>query len=161
MILVDFAGNIKGDCVVTAHEEWIQCDSVSMNVNRMVTSAAGSTQRKVSNPDFSGGLTFTKTADRATPDIFMQSVCGVSLGDATVHFTQTAGQDTDDQVYQSWILHEAIITHYDQNASREGDSMESFTVNFAKITFRYDEFSGKEVKAGDDKKWDLMVNKTF
>lgn len=160
MILIDFDGKIPGDSAVTGHEDWIQCTTVNLAVTRLVQSAAGSIQRKVSNPDF-GELQFSKPSDRASADLFMQAVCGISLGDATVHFTQTAGQDTDDQVYQSWILHEAIITNYQQSAGSDGSPQEVFGVNFSKITFQYDEFSGKDIKKGDQKKWDLMVNKTF
>ena len=160
MILVDFNKKIKGDCQLSKHKEWIQCESVNLGANRGVEFAGGSAKRQVSHPMFSE-VTFSKSADRASADLFMQAICGVSLGDATVNFSQTAGQDEDDQVFQSWTLHDAIITSYNQSSGGGGLPSESFSVSFTKITFQYNEFDGTKVKKGDAKKWDLQTNKTF
>jgi type VI secretion system secreted protein Hcp len=105
-------------------------------------------------------LTCTKATDIASPELFMQAVCGKSLGKAEVHFLNTGGADVKQQVYLKIELDGAIVSSY--SASSGGDRpSESFSLNFAKISYQYDAFDGSKVKTGTPKKWDLQKNAVY
>lgn len=159
MILLKFATAINGDSVVEGHEKWITIDSLQFGVGRVISASGGGADRETSNPSFSE-LTLTKSTDVASADLFMQAVCGKGLGQAEIHFLQTGGADKKQQVYLKIDLADAIISQY--STSSGGDRpAESFTINFTKISYQYDAFSGTKVTTGTPKKWDLIKNAVY
>ena len=158
MILINFAGQIKGDSKVEGHDAWITCDSLQFGVGRAVSVSGGGQDRDVSNPSFSE-FTISKSTDISSADIYYQAIQGKSLGDCEVHFIQTGGTDSS-QVYLKINLTEAIISSYSASSGGERPS-ESFSINFTKIEYQYDAFDGKTKTTGTPKKWDLMANKAF
>jgi type VI secretion system secreted protein Hcp len=159
MILLKFETEIKGDSTVDGHDNWITIDSMQMGVGRSISASGGGKSRDTSNPSFSE-ITFNKSMDVASADLFFQATCGKSLGKAEIHFIQTAGTDSKGQVYLKYDLEEAIVSSYSLTSGGERPS-ESFSINFTKITKQYDDFSGATKKTGTPKKWDLMANKPF
>ena len=158
MILLDFAGQIKGDSKVEKHEGWITLDSLQFGVGRSISMSGGGADREVSNPSFSE-ITFSKSTDMSSADLFYQAVQGKALGDAEIHFIQTGGTDST-QPYLMVTLVDAVVSGY--SASSGGDRpSESVSLNFTKITFQYDAFDGKTITTGTPKKWDLMANKAY
>lgn len=159
MILLKFATAINGDSVVAGHEKWITCASVQLGVGRAISASGGGADRETSNPSFSE-LTISKSTDIASADLFMQAVCGKSLGKAEIHFLQTGGADKKQQVYLKIELTDAIVSSY--SASSGGDRpSESISINFTQISYQYDAFSGDKITTGTPKKWDLVKNATF
>ena len=160
MILLKFATEIKGEATITGHEGWINVDSFQLGVGRSVTTTGGGSDRDPSNPSFSEA-TFTKGTDKSSPDLFMQAVCGKSLGKAEIHFVQTGGADSKGQIYLKFELEEAMVTSYSMSSGGDRPT-ERFSINFAKISKQYDAFSaGGKVTAGTPKKWDLMKNQVY
>ena len=158
MILLNFATQIKGTSKVEGHTDWIAVNSMQLGVGRAIsTSSDGATDRDTSNPSFSE-VTFSKPTDIASADLFAQATYGKSLGKAEIHFIQTGGADKSDQVYLKIELEEAIVSAYSLSSGGDRPS-ESFSLNFAKISFQYDQFDGATVKTGTPKKWDLSTNK--
>lgn len=157
MILLNFATQIKGTSKVAGHADWIAVNSLQLGVGRAITTSSdGATDRDTSNPSFSE-VTITKPTDISSADLFAQSIYGKSLGKAEIHFIQTGGADKTDQVYLKIELEEAIVSGY--SLSSGGDRpTESFSLNFAKISYQYDQFDGATVKTGTPKKWDLTAN---
>ncbi|WP_332876516.1 Hcp family type VI secretion system effector [Massilia sp. S19_KUP03_FR1] len=159
MILLKFAVAINGDSVVDSHEKWITISSLQIGVGRAISVSGGGADRETSNPSFSE-ITLTKSTDIASADLFMQAVCGKSLGKAEIHFLQTGGSDKKQQVYLKIELTDAIVSSY--SASSGGDRpSESFSLNFTQISYQYDAFSGDNIVTGTAKKWDLTKNATF
>jgi len=159
MILLKFATAINGDSIVDGHEKWITISSLQLGVGRSISTSGGGADRETSNPSFSE-LTLTKSTDIASADLFMQAVCGKSLGKAEIHFLQTGGADKKQQVYMKIELTDAIVSSY--SASSGGDRpSESISLNFTQISYQYDAFSGDKVTTGTAKKWDLTKNATF
>jgi type VI secretion system secreted protein Hcp len=158
MILLNFETQIKGDSVVEAHDSWITCDSVQFGVGRSISMSGGGKDREVSNPSFSE-VTMSKSTDISSADIYYQAVQGKSLGKAEIHFIQTGGTDSS-QVFLKVELTDAIVSSY--SASSGGDRpSESFSLNFTKISYQYDAFTGDKVITGTAKNWDVMANKNF
>jgi type VI secretion system secreted protein Hcp len=159
MILLKFATAINGDSMVDSHDKWITISSLELNVGRAISVSGGGADRETSNPSFSE-LKLTKSTDIASADLFMQAICGKSLGKAEIHFLQTGGADKKQQVYLTIELTDAIVSSY--SASSGGDRpSESFSLNFTQISYKYDAFSGDKVVTGTEKKWDLTKNAVF
>jgi len=159
MILLNFKTQIKGDSIIPKHDDWISVDSFQMGVGRMVSTSGRGTSRDTSDPSFSE-VSISKSTDIASSDLFFQATCGKSLGLAEIHLLNTAGAGQDPNVYMKIELEDAIITNY--SVSSTGDRpMESFSLNFTKITYQYDDFSGAKKLTGTPKKFDLMTNKSF
>jgi type VI secretion system secreted protein Hcp len=132
---------------------------MQFGVGRAITVSGGGSDRETSNPSFSE-ITKSKSTDIASADLFMQSVCGKSLGKAEIHFVQTGGADKKQQVYLKIELTDAIVSSY--SASSGGDRpSESFSLNFTQISYQYDQFTGSDIHTGTAKKWDLAKNATF
>lgn len=159
MILLKFAKPIKGTSTVTSHVDWITIDSIQMGVGRAISTSGGGTDRDTSNPSFSE-ISLTKPTDIASADLFMQAVCGVSLGKAELHFMQTGGADKKDQVFLKLELEEPIISSYSVSSGGERPQ-ETFSINFTRISYQYDSFTGEKVVTGTPKKWDLEKNAKF
>ena len=94
MILLKFATEIKGDSTITGHENWINVNSFALGVGRAISSSGGGKDRDTSSPSFSE-VTLSKSTDMASSDLFMQAICGKSLGKAEIHFIQTDGDAAD------------------------------------------------------------------
>ncbi|NWA02531.1 type VI secretion system tube protein Hcp [Pseudomonas gingeri] len=156
MILLNFATKIKGTSTVSAHTDWITIDAIQMGVGRAISTSGGGADRDTSNPSFSE-ISLSKATDIASADLFMEAVCGKSLGKAEIHFIQTGGPDKKQQVFLTIELEEAIISSYSVSSSGERPS-ESFSINFTKISYKYDSFSGDKITTGTAKKWDLEAN---
>jgi len=157
MILLNFKGKqIKGTSTVSAHTDWITVNELGMNVGRAISTSGGGADRDTSNPSFTE-IILSKATDLASSDLFMEAVCGKSLGVAEIHFIQTGGAEKKEQVFLKLELEEAIISSYSVSSSGERPS-ETFTINFTKISYQYDSFTGETVKTGTPKKWDLEAN---
>ncbi|HTQ43580.1 MAG TPA: type VI secretion system tube protein Hcp [Polyangiaceae bacterium] len=153
MIVLKFATEIKGECQEAGHEGWINVDSVQFGVGRSVTTTGGGGDRDTSNPSFSE-VVFSRGSDKASPELFMQSIAGKSLGKAEVHFIQTGGVDKK-QVYLTYEFEEAIVTNYSISSGGDRPS-ESFSINFTKVSKQYDAWTGGKVTKGTPQKWDLI-----
>ncbi len=114
--------------------------------------------RDPSNPSFAEA-TFSRKTDKASPDLFKQAVHGQSLGEATIHFLQTAAGDKT-QVYLEYVLGDPIISSYSISSGGERPT-ESFSLNFVKVSKKYTAFSGAKVGDQPEFKWDLALNKTY
>jgi type VI secretion system secreted protein Hcp len=156
MILLNFATAIKGDSVVEGHTDWITIDSFQMGAGRSISSSGGGKDRETSNPSISE-VTLTKSMDQASTDLFIQAICGKSLGKATIDFIQTGGTDAKDQIFLQYELTDAIISSYSVSSGGDRPS-ESIAINFTQIFMKYNAFSGTTVTAGSKKGWDLMKN---
>jgi len=159
MILLKFSTQIKGTSTVSGHADWITIDSLQMGVGRAISVSGGGTDRDTSNPSFSE-ISLSKATDIASADLFMQAVCGKSLGKAEIHFIQTGGADKKEQVFLTIELEEPIISSYSASSGGERPS-ETFSINFTKISYKYDSFTGDKVVTGTPKKWDLETNATY
>lgn len=159
MILLKFGTAINGESTVTGHDKWINVDSMQLGVGRAISSVGGGGDRDTSNPSISE-VTFSKSLDVASPELFMQAICGKSLGKAELHFIQTGGAAAKGQTYLKLEFEEAIVSSYSMSSGGDRPS-ESFSLNFTKITYQYDKYDGDKVAAGTAKKWNIEKNETY
>ncbi|WP_053128475.1 type VI secretion system tube protein Hcp [Pseudomonas sp. MIACH] len=157
MILLNFKDKkIKGTAKVDGHNEWITIDALHMSVGRAISNVCRA-DRSPSTPSFSE-MSLTRATDQASPDLFMQSLRGGSLGDAEIHFIHTGTPEQNTQVFLKLILGDAIISSY--SASSNGERpVETLSISFITISYTVDTFEGKSVISGTPKQWDLETNK--
>lgn len=158
MILLNFATPIKGASNESGHKEWIEVQSINLHAGRAIAATKGTTERDTSVPMFSE-VQVVRTTDIASPDLFMQALCGKSLGKATLHFLQSAGVDTAQVIYITIELEDAIVSSYSMGTGGGEKPTEEFTINYTGITYKYDGNSGSASKAGTIKKYDRKTNK--
>jgi type VI secretion system secreted protein Hcp len=159
MILLNFATKINGTATVAEHDKWITLEGVQFGVGRSITRSGGGQDRDTSNPQFSE-VTFTKPSDMASAELFFQATCGKSLGKAEIHFIQTGGGEAKGQAYLKVELDGAIVSAYSMRSA--GDRpLDTFSINFTKISYQYDAYDGDKVTTGTPKKWDVMKNEVW
>ncbi|MEK6238468.1 MAG: type VI secretion system tube protein Hcp [Planctomycetales bacterium] len=159
MILLKFATEVKGESTVASHENWITVDSIQIGVGRSISPVGGGGDRETSNPSFSEA-TVTKSTDVASAELFMQAICGKTLGDCEIHFIQTGGTSAKGQAYLTMVFGEAIVSSYSTSSAGERPT-ESFSLNFTKVSYKYDKFDGEKVTTGTAKKWSLEKNEVW
>lgn len=152
MILLKFATEIKGNSKVKDHEGWIEFNDLVLSSGRHIH--VTNSERETGQP-YVSELHLTKEGDISSPNLFLQSLTGKTLGDATVHLIQTAGEDNTNQVFMELKLTEAIISAYSAK-SGGGRPVESVHINFVKIEYAYTEYTGKDKTPEVRKKWDLL-----
>lgn len=159
MILLNFATKIKGNSTVAGHADWITIESLELGVGRAISVSGGGKDRDTSNPSFSE-ISLSKPTDIASADLFMQAVCGKSLGKAELHFMQTGGSGNKQQVFLKIELEDAIVSSYSISSGGERPR-ESISINFTKISYQYDAFDGDTISTGTAKKWNLKAGETY
>lgn len=156
MILMKL-GAINGASDIPEHAKWITCDSLQFGVGRAISIVGGGADRDTSNPSFSE-ITVSKMMDIASPDLFAEAVGGKAAEKAEIHFIQTADQKP--QVFLKLTLIAPLVSSYSMSSGGERPS-ESMSINFTKIEYQYDAFSGDKVTTGTPKKWDLVKNQKY
>ena len=160
MILMNFDGKIKGDCMIADHEDWITLDSIQFGTGRAITTSGGGKDRDTSTASWSE-ITVSKSTDMASGDLLSQACAGKNIGDAEVHWIQVGGTDQTTQPYLTVKLYGAIVSSYSLSSGGERPS-ESISISAAKVSFRYDQFKeGGEVQKGRDINWDIMASTFF
>lgn len=157
MILLKFKTEIKGDVTQAGFEDQIMLQATSFTAARAVAVSTGSAGRETGTPDFQE-ISCIKDFDIASTELFMQSVSGASLEEATLTFTQT-DSDGNPQVFLTITLGNPIITSYAHNGSPDQKPTESFTINYDKIVIAYTQCTGEAAVEASPKGWDLMANK--
>ncbi len=158
MILFKFATEIKGLSDVEGHVGWINAESMQWGAGRGIAlQSGGGNKRDASSPSLSE-VTFSRTSDQASPELFFQACGGVSLGACTINILQVVANKP--QIFVTILLEEAMVSAYSLSTGGDNPS-ESVSVNYTKISFQYDTFDGKKVTTGTAKKWDLSKNLTY
>jgi type VI secretion system secreted protein Hcp len=158
VILLKFKKEIKGNSIQDKHEGWIALNSVDFNVGRHIAVLSGGTDRETSTPSFSN-IRCDKELDIASVELFYQSICGISLDEATIDFIQTGGDQKQSQVYMTVTLTDPIISSYATRCHAGSRPSESFELNFTEITFAYFQFDGEKVMPVTPKGWNLKSGK--
>ena len=158
MILLKFATEIKGLSDVEGHVGWINVDSLQLGVGRSIALQSGGGNKRDSSSPSVSEVTFSRSTDMASPELFFQACGGVSLGLCTINILQVVANKP--QIFVSILLEDAMISSYSVSSGGDNPS-DSFAVNFTKISYQYDTYDGKKVTTGTPKKWDLSKNLTY
>jgi type VI secretion system secreted protein Hcp len=153
MIALKFGTQIKGTCTEPSHKDSITIESYTFGASRYVQVNDGERETGVAKVS---ELVLTKLADISSPELFLQSCNGKSLGTATLSVLQTGGSTEKAQEYLTIILSDALITGY-LIEGHDGRPTERIHVNFTKIQYKYTEFSGDIKKAPVEKTYNIKT----
>lgn len=153
MIVLKFGTQIKGTCTEPSHKDSITIESYTFGASRYLQVNDGERETGVAQVS---ELVFTKLVDISSPDLFLQSCNGKSLGTATLSVLQTAGSTEKLQEYLTVVLSDALISGY-LTEGLGGRPTERINVNFTKIQYKYTEFSGDIKKPPVEKTYDIKT----
>jgi type VI secretion system secreted protein Hcp len=147
--------DIKGESQDKKFKDMIEIHSFSWGATNIGANASGGGggSGKASIQDMS----ISANASTASPKIFLKCCTGDHIKNAVLHIRKQGGEQ---QEYYTITLEDLLVSSYQsQAANNSGVPIESFTLNFAKITFEYkpqDEkgTTGAAVKTG----WNLKTN---
>ena len=160
MILINFKGTqIKGTSEVDAHDMWIPVNSMQMGAGRSINTEGKTRKGGASSVS---EVTFTHSGDMSSPELFFQACGGPDLGVCEVHILQAQGSGSDIKhvPYIMIELENAMITSYSMSSGGEHPD-DSFSVNFSKISYQFDNYEGSAKTAGTPKKWDLTKGMSY
>jgi len=153
MIALKFQKEIKGASKVENHTDWIDALSMSFGTSRSITFKSSGADRTTSVANFQE-LTLTRNVDKASGELFYQSICGESLEKATIDLIRS---DSDShKTYMQFILTDPIITSYSIGSSGGDQATETITLNFTKVSCEYND---EGVDGSQAKGWDIVGSK--
>lgn len=153
MIALKFETQIKGTCTEASHKDQIVIDSYTFGASRYVAMNDGERETGVAHVS---ELALTKSTDISSPELFLQSCNGKSLGVATLSVLQTGGSAEQAQEYLVITLSDVLVTSYVIEGSA-GRPKERISLSFTKMQFEYTEFDGKAKKAPVKKIYNLQT----
>jgi type VI secretion system secreted protein Hcp len=150
-------GTIKGQTQVDQFKDTLEVNSFQFGVGLPVTAASTNQTRSAGHASFSE-VTVSRVSDSATPQLLQHLAGGITLaGDTIITFTREDKGETLSLIVMK--LTDVILSSV--SISSGGDEpMESFSLNYAKITLEYTkqkEEGGKEGVAPFG--WDISLNK--
>ncbi|CAD5202743.1 type VI secretion system tube protein Hcp [Pseudomonas sp. FEN] len=156
MIVLKFKTEIKGNCQEKDHKDWIVIDSWGFSSGRSI--AIGNDREP--SVGHVTEISLNKTTDIASVNLFIESVSGKSLEEATLRVIQTSGSSTSkNEPYIELTLTAPIISSY--SLSGTGDRpTEHFQISFTAIKYQYKHFADGKAVATLEKSYDLLSNTT-
>ena len=149
---------IKGESTDDAHKDWIEILSFgwgcAQQASATQSSSGGGTVQRADFMDFN----INKLMDSATPLLFKACAKGDHIKEVILELCRAGG---DKLKFMEYKMEHVIISNVSVGGSGGGDSSESVSFNYGKITQTYtkqkraDGQGGGNVPAG----WDLMTNK--
>lgn len=124
----------------------IQCDSFNFSVSRACLSNA-SNQERASGEVHISEMSFSKSMDSASNALASACADGTVLGDVELHVTRTV--DKAETTYLKYVLSDTMVSSISASGhGGDGLPMESFSLNFTKITSEWTGQSADTTPAG-------------
>jgi type VI secretion system secreted protein Hcp len=129
VLILDLGAAIKGNCTITGFSGKVIVDSFSHSVYLPMGADPSNTERTMGRPVCSE-MSFTKSSDLATTEIFKACTRGAKIGDATLNIGRI-----ENGVYMNfmtYIMSNAMISQMSCGGGG-GIPSDSFSINFTKI----------------------------
>jgi type VI secretion system secreted protein Hcp len=151
-------GSIQGSVTTDGYKNWVELNSFQWGVGRSVNSPAkGDDTREGSEPSVSE-IVVTKRMDKASPQIWQDSVAGDFSNMVTIVMTTT----TKDKVetFLSYTLTDTGLSGYSTSCAGGNDPPgESLSLNFSKVQWSYTPMGSKTTGTPETVGWDLTAQK--
>jgi type VI secretion system secreted protein Hcp len=151
-------GEIKGESADSAHQGWIECESVNWSIRQpksaTSSTAGGHTAERAELSD----VTFHKICDLASPLLAQHCAMGKTIPKAKFEFYRADGNGTRVKYYEV-ELENVMIGHVAQGVAAGGMN-DSIGLKFSKVKWRYTQQkiaggAGGNTAGG----WDLSTNR--
>ncbi|CAM2197051.1 type VI secretion system tube protein Hcp [Paraburkholderia sp. A1RI_3L] len=147
--------DIKGNSTLEGATDHIVLYSYSLGVAMPMNHDVGRTERTLGRPNFQD-FVVTKASDQSTPALYGACAGGTKLGDAKISIGRNEGSKF--MPLLEYTLSDAMISSI--NTSGGGESTDSVTISFSKITTVYTQQNVDSTKKGTASfGWDLAANK--
>lgn len=146
--------DIKGNSTLDGATDQIVLYSYSIGVSISMNRDVGNTERTMGRPSFQE-FSLSKATDQATPALYSACAAGTKLGDATI----SIGRNENGKFMSllTYTLSDAMISSI--TTSGGGESADTFSINFSKITTVYTQQNVDSTKKGTASfGWDLSKN---
>jgi type VI secretion system secreted protein Hcp len=157
---LEFQGgnSFKGESQDDKYKDQIEIMSYSLGVSNSGSGAVGAGSG-VSKATFSD-ISIQKYVDKSSPNFFISCANGSHIDKAIIH-VRKAGEKP--QEYLTITMEEVFVSSYSEGGSDgSGLPMDSVSLNFAKIEFKYSpQKKDGSLDAANPKGWDLKGNKNY
>ncbi|MGH1439749.1 MAG: Hcp family type VI secretion system effector [Cellvibrionaceae bacterium] len=129
--------DIKGETSDKNHQGCIDALEVEFGVSRAITSATSTQGDRESSNAVISDLTFTKWMDKATPYLFIETMCGRGKT-IKIYMTKTGAGDGAD-VFLEYTLENALFSKMDTEmmAYDNARPLEIFKISFTSMSVKY------------------------
>jgi len=145
---------VKGEAKDGKLKDCIEVDSFSWGASNPSSfgQGGGGGTGKVSLQD----VHFTKSTDKASPELFFRCANGEHLTKATLHVRKAGKQQ---QEFYTITLDTLVVSSFQSGGHTGGGITESFSLGFAKLSFEYKEQSDQGTTLSSVKRgWDQQKN---
>jgi type VI secretion system secreted protein Hcp len=129
VLILDLGSTIKGNCTIAGFADKVIVDSFSHSAYLPMASDPGNTERTLGRPVLSE-MTFSKSSDLATTELFKACTQGSKIGSAKLHIGRV-----ENGKYMNFMTYEMTNTMISQMGCNGGGGIpnDSFAINFSKI----------------------------
>lgn len=147
--------SISGNSTLKEFPGKIIIDSFSHGVALPMNMDVGNTERTMGRPVF-GEMSLSKMTDVSTPALYTACAAGTKLGDATLSIGRNEGGKF--MLLVKYVLSNAMISNISTSGGG-GGAVDSFSINFTKITSEYSQQNPDASKKGSSTfGWDMTTN---
>lgn len=125
---------LDGDVTESTHKNWVECDSMSWNVSRTLSTKTGQGKDRESTSPHISEITLTTKMDKTSP-VFFSEACVGQGKTALIHLVQTSPNGVE--TYMEYTLTNTLVSGYSVSADEDNRPQESITLNFTKIEMKY------------------------
>lgn len=129
ILILDLGADIKGNCTLVGYADKLIVRSFSHSASLPMGSDAGNTERTVGRPVLSE-MSFTKTSDLSTTELFKACTRGSKIGPATLHIGRV--ENGAYMNFMTYIMDNAMISRI-SCVGGGGIPSDAFSINFTKI----------------------------
>ena len=150
-------GSVAGAVTTDGFKDWIEINSFQWGVGRAIGSASRSSETREGSEPSVSEIVVTKRMDKSSPGLWQDAVGGPLDTKVNLKFTTT----TKDKVetYLEYELTETGLSGYSVSSGGGDAPVESLSLNFAKVIWKYtgrdSKIAGSPIPVG----WDLTQQK--
>lgn len=150
---------IRGESADSAHQGWIECESVNFGVTQPKSATASTSGGHTAERAELSEISVTKLADLSSPMLFQASACGKTHPRAKLEFLRADGSGTPVR-YMEVELENVLIGHWGTSVSGGGIPAEGLGLKFSKIRIRYTQQKiGGGASGNTMGGWDVATNR--
>ena len=147
---------IPGSSTEDSYKDQIECTSFSLGVARIFSHTSGGTAEKLGDKPQFTDLAVTKRADKSSTKLFETLCTGKHVTKATLFIVGT--QEGAAQEFESYEMEDLLVSNWSVGGSGMDLPDESFTLNFAKITFKFNSRDEKGKVTPSSTGWNVKTN---
>ncbi len=137
--------NIIGSVTEKNHLGWIPVSSLDFGVRRNISIQPGQGNNRETSMPKVGEFILSKPIDKSSPVLLKASCCGVLSSQAVLHACHS---DDGLQEYLQYILHDALISHYDisgVSVNKDDEIYEKLHISFSRVEMKFTPIDGSNM----------------